>query len=81
MSFKYCLQASLRIFPSPGASTGSKSRKFSDFQKLYSERRLGISSTLRTYMEETIRRVTPRTSLRSVLLQQAVFEGGSSKFF
>ena len=27
-------------------------------------------------MEETVTRVTPRTSLRSVLCQQAVFEGG-----
>ena len=35
-----------------------------------------------TYVEETVRRVTPRVSLRSVLRQQAVFEGGGSlKFF
>ena len=33
-------------------------------------------------MEETVRRVTPRTLLRSVLRQQAAFEGGRSfEFF
>ena len=41
-------------------------------------RKLGIFSSPRTYMEETVRRMKPRTSLRSVLRQQAVFEGGES---
>ena len=34
----------------------------------------------KVYMEETVRTVTPRTSLRSVFCQQAV-SGGSSEFF
>ena len=43
---------------------------------------LGIFLSSRAYMEETLGRVTPRTSLRSVLRQQPVFEGGGSfEFF
>ena len=33
------------------------------------------------YVEETVRRVTPRSSFRSVLRQQAVFKGGGSLEF
>jgi len=34
------------------------------------------------HMEETVRRVTPRPSLHSVLRQQAVFDGGEeARFF
>ena len=67
------------FFPSP--LQGVKARNFFDSQSLYSERRLGIFLSPRTYMEETVRRETPNTSLRSVLHQQAVFEGGESLEF
>ena len=43
--------------------------------------KLGIFPSPRAYMEETVRRVTPRTSRRSALRQQAVFEGGRSLEF
>ena len=38
--------------------------------------KLGIFSNPRACMKETVRRVTPQTSLCSVLRQQAVFEKG-----
>ena len=52
------------------------------FSVTESRGKLGIFLSPRAYMEETVRAVTSRTSLRSVLRQQAVFEGGgSSEFF
>ena len=56
----------LRIFPSPTAYMGEE---------------LGIFISPRAYTEETVRRVKPRTSLRSVLCQQPVFEGRGSLYF
>ena len=39
-------------------------------------RKLTIFSSPTAYTEETVRTVTPRTSLHSVLRQQIVVEGG-----
>ena len=45
-------------------------------------RKFGIFPSPRAYIEETVERVTPCTSLRSVLCQQVIFEeGGSFEFF
>ena len=44
-------------------------------------KKLGIFLSPRAYTEEIISRVTSRTSLRSVLRQQAVFEGGGRLVF
>ena len=43
--------------------------------------KLGIFPSPRAYMEEAVRRVKSRTSLHSVLRQQAVFEKGGSLEF
>ena len=40
--------------------------------------KLGTFLSPKAYVEEAVRRVTPRTSLRSVLHQQAVIEGGQA---
>jgi len=42
---------------------------------------LRIFPSSRAYMEATVRRVTSRTSLGSVLRQQTAFEGGGSLEF
>ena len=70
----------IRILPSSRAQ--GKARNFSKSRSLYRGGEIGIFLGAKAYMEETVRRVTPRTSLRSVLRQQAVFEvEGSSEFF
>jgi len=44
--------------------------------------RISLQGELGAIIEETVRRVTPRTSTRSVFRQQTAIEGGgSSKFF
>ena len=43
---------------------------------------ISLQGELEAHMWETVRRVTPRTLLSSVLRQRAVFEGGgSSEYF
>ena len=49
-----------------------QSPEFSQVQE--PRRKLGIFPSPREYMEGAVRRVTPRTPLRSVLPQQAAFE-------
>ena len=56
------------IFPSPRAYIEKKSSAFFHISK--TTRKIRIFSSLKAYMEETVRIVTPRTS------RQAVFEGG-----
>ena len=42
---------------------------------------MSLQGELGAYMEETVRRVTPRTSLGLVLRQQAVIEGVEAQNF
>ena len=62
-------------------SSGRGGAKYSRIFDLSLGPGLEIFPSLRVYMKETVRRVTPRTTLRSVLRQQATLEGGGSLEF